>query len=195
VAYSELQEEVESICGSLVSLSTIYQVKEEEIVNMHEVFDRKAKDAKRKVEVERSRVEELEAESDRLQRDNEKMLKKLTRVKDALEEERRDRAEEAARRKRNGPVSYINQLHSSTASEKDLTSKNPKSAKNYMNGKENSIDHRSSSRREQERTSSDKSSSTISRRRERDYEASERSRASSSSRREHSLTDEKTTNS
>jgi hypothetical protein len=187
VAYSELQEEVESICGSLVSLSTIYQVKEEEIVNMHEVFDRKAKDAKRKVEVERSRVEELEAESDRLQRDNEKMLKKLTRVKDALEEERRDRAEEAARRKRNGPVSYINQLHSSTASEKDLTSKNPKSAKNYMNGKENSIDHRSSSRREQERISSDKSSYTSSRRRERDYEASERSRASSSSRREHSL--------
>ena len=189
VAYSELQEEVESICGSLVSLSTIYQVKEEDIVNMHDAFDRKAKDAKRKVEVERSRVEELEAETDRLQRDNERMLKKLTRVKDELEEERRDRAEESARRKRNGPVSYINQLHNSTASEKDLTSKNPKSARKYLSGKENSIDHESS-RREQERISSAKSSSTTSssRRREKDYETSERSRASaSSSRREHSL--------
>ena len=110
IAYKELQEEVESIYGSLVSLATIYEAKENDIVDMQQVFERKAKDAMRKVELERSRTEELETESDRLQHMNEKLLKKLTRVKETLEDERNDRAEEAARRNRNGPVSYINQL-------------------------------------------------------------------------------------
>ena len=169
IAYKELQEEVESIYGSLVSLATIYQAKENDIVDMQQVFERKAKDAMRKVELERSRTEELETESDRLQHMNEKLLKKLTRVKETLEDERNDRAEEAARRNRNGPVSYINQLHNSRTSEKG-DDRLPK-LKTRLEGKENTS-LLASSRREGTRTSNEKRSST-SRSRDR-YRDSER---------------------
>ena len=155
-AYNELQEEVESIYGSLVSLATIYQAKELNVVDMQQIFDRKAKDALRKVELERSRTEELETETDRLRRENEKLLKKLTTVKETLEDERNDHAEEAARRKRNGPVSYIYQLHNSSTSER--YEHLPKRKTNF-DGKENTS-HLTSTRRNGTRASSESRSST-----------------------------------
>lgn len=94
--------------------------------------------AKKKLQAEHNKNEILEESELRLQRENERLLRKLARSKEKLEQERRERQEEMERRKRHGPVSYINQLH-----DESMTSEKSSRRDRFATGKENS----SSSRR------------------------------------------------
>lgn len=111
-AFEQLQCELESAYEKLVSIAQIYEIKEEETDDTTRKIERDARNARRKLEHEIHRNDDLEEESSKLQRDNERLLKKLERAKEQVEQERREREEDKARRKRTGPVSYINQLHS-----------------------------------------------------------------------------------
>jgi chromosome segregation ATPase len=113
VSFDDLQKDMEIVCGDLVAMAQIYQVKEEVWLESKSDLEGKLKDMKRKLELERRRSDQVEDDASRLQSDNERLMKKLLKAKEKLEGERRDRRDEAERRKRNGPVSYINQLHTS----------------------------------------------------------------------------------
>lgn len=115
-AYGSIQEEVEAIFANLSALAQMYQIKEEEIATIVERKDRAIQEARRSSDTELRRNEELVQNQTRLELENERLTKKLARAKEKLEAERQARHDDEQRRKRLGPVSYINQLHTSSHS-------------------------------------------------------------------------------
>jgi myosin protein heavy chain len=145
-AHGELQEELESAYEKLVTLAQIYEIKEEETEETSRKMDRDVRNSRRKLEHEIRRNEELEEDNTKLQRDSERLGKKLERAKERLQNELQDRADEKERRKRTGPISYINQLHTSTNESQRSSTMSAKDRSRLFAGKENSLYSSSSSR-------------------------------------------------
>lgn len=116
-AYNKLHDDLEETFSQLSLLAQAYQTKEDEITKIVEKKDRAIQEARRSADSERRRNDDLEANQRHLQYENDRLAKKLARAKDKLEDERNQRQEESQQRKKHGPVSYINNLHTSTASE------------------------------------------------------------------------------
>ena len=150
-AYRKLQNDLEETFAQLSFLAQAYQSKEDEIFTIVEKKDQAVQEARRQADSERRRNDELEAKERHLKFENDRLTKKLTRAKEKLEEEQSLRREEAERRKRHAPVSYINQLHTSTASEAgrkvQLSGKSNREEQRRVPGKENR-NYSSSSRRD-----------------------------------------------
>lgn len=149
---SRLRRDLEDLFSDMVSLVTIYEAKEKEVVSVQKSSDGALEAINSKLHYERDRNEELSAKTDQLRSENDKLYRKLAKYRERLEEERRERQEQAVKRKRNGPVSYINQLHNSVASES--TYRNGSSRKEHGSlrihsheGKENSLRSSASSLR------------------------------------------------
>lgn len=117
VAYTKLHDDLEETFSQLSLLAQAYQTKEDEIARIVEKKDRAIQEARRSADSESRRNDELEANQRHLQFENDRLVKKLQRAKEKLENERNQRYEESQQRKQRGPVSYINQLHSSTTSD------------------------------------------------------------------------------
>ena len=151
-AYKLLQDDLEATFANLSLLAQAYQIKEEEVFAMVEQKDKAVQEARRQADAERRRNEELEQTERHLQFENDRLTKKLARAKEKLQEERQERHDEAERRKRHGPVSYINQLHTSTTSEASSRaqrkSKTSREERRRLPGKENGSSSSSSMRRD-----------------------------------------------
>ena len=115
-AYNKLADDLEETFSQLSLLAQAYQTKEDEITSIVEKKDRAIQEARRSADSELRRNDDLEATERHLQFENDRLTKKLERAKQKLEDERNLQQEESDRRKRHGPVSYINQLHTSTTS-------------------------------------------------------------------------------
>jgi chromosome segregation ATPase len=114
-SHGAMREGLESLFGDMVSLSQLYEVKEREAASTREDGGAAVQKVKRKLEAEQKRTFELEEKYRQIQYDNDMLSKKYARAREKLEEERKQRQKDAERRnKRTGPVSYINQLHTST---------------------------------------------------------------------------------
>ena len=109
----KLQDNLEDLFADMVSLTQIYQVKEKEEATTKETADGAMQEITNKLNSERKKNEELAEREHTLLQENEKLFKKLTKYKERLVEERRERQEQTDRRKKQNPVSYINQLHQS----------------------------------------------------------------------------------
>jgi hypothetical protein len=109
----KLQDNLEDLFADMVSLTQIYQVKEKEESTTKESVDSAMHEITNKLNSERKKNKEMAEKEQTLLQENEKLFKKLTKYKERLEEERRERQEQTDRRKKNNPVSYINQLHQS----------------------------------------------------------------------------------
>ena len=90
--------------------------------------------AGRKLRREEERNRELAGAVDQQRHENEKLCRKLAKYKERLEDERRQRQDEASRRKRNGPVSYINQLHQTATSDPSVRDRPPSRKYSESNG-------------------------------------------------------------
>jgi regulator of replication initiation timing len=140
-AYGQLQDELEVVFSNLSALAQIYEIKESEVVSIVEQKDRAIQEARRQSEEEIQRAGELVENQTRLELENERLKKKLARAKEKLETERQKRHEDEARRKRSGPVSYINQLHKSSSSDRM-----ERSDRKALSSRDNSRSHSSTSR-------------------------------------------------
>ena len=113
-----LQRDLEDLFADMVSLARIYQYNESEEKSTKAKHIKEVANLNSKLKSELEKNLEMNENMESLRRENEKLYKKLVKNKEKLEEERRERQEEAQKRKRNGPVSYINQLHQSTDSDR-----------------------------------------------------------------------------
>ncbi|CAJ1936443.1 unnamed protein product [Cylindrotheca closterium] len=110
---ANLLNNLEDLFADMISLAQVYQHLETEKNSSVERSTRDLDALRKKLSNESGRNFELEEKVSTLKTENEKLFRKLAKYKDRLEEERRSREEEKQRRKRSGPVSYINQLHES----------------------------------------------------------------------------------
>jgi chromosome segregation ATPase len=113
-SHGAMREGLESLFGDMVSLAQLYEVKEREAASTLDDSGAIVQKLKRKLEAEHKRNTELEERHRQIQYDNDTLSKKYARAREKLEEERKQRQKDAERlTKRTGPVSYINQLHTS----------------------------------------------------------------------------------
>ena len=101
--------------------------------------NREFEELRRALDHERESNEEKARNLENLKQENEKLLRKYSKYKERLEVERRERQEENQRRKRNGPVSYINQLYDSQKSNKTASMYGKDTGSRSHLGKENSF--------------------------------------------------------
>lgn len=135
-SHTMLQDNLENLFADMVSLTQLYQFKEQEVTDAKARGERSVQDLKDQLDKERRRNEELERKEREARRENERLAKKLDRYKQRLESERRERQEESVRRQKLGPISYMNQLHNSTYS--DRSGKDNTRDKSFNNKKDSS---------------------------------------------------------
>jgi hypothetical protein len=148
-AFEELHAELDSTYGKLVCLAQAFELTEKESEEIIQKIDREARQLRKKLQDEIRRNDKLDDENGKLQRDNERIVKKLERSKQQLAAEQQERNEEEQRRRKLGPVSYINDLHrdslnrSMTMNYSKLhssrSSRSKASNDRDLSGKENSI--------------------------------------------------------
>jgi hypothetical protein len=120
----ELHSNLEDLFADMCSLAQIHQYSGDLV----EATEKKAQEdiavANEKLESERKKTSKLDDKVRLLEEENDKLYRKLAKYKDRLEQERKERKEELERRKevehrrkRNGPVSYLNSLHTSNISD------------------------------------------------------------------------------
>jgi arginine/lysine/ornithine decarboxylase len=113
----ERGEQVEETCSKLISLAQIFQEREKRETQLKErlrnVESRAENDIERlQVQFSTSRKSEQQ-----LKDENAELRRKLSKTRKKLEEESNERHRiEAEMKQRRGPVSYINQLHTSSLS-------------------------------------------------------------------------------
>ena len=151
-ANENLRDNLEELFGDMVSLSTVYEAKEKEVVKLRRNHHDEVEESNQKLRREQEQNEELASTVDQLRQENDKLYKKVAKYKERLEDERRERQEEASRRKKNGPVSYINQLHQSTSSDRSIRDRSSTKASGFSNSrgrleKENSYNYAAESQR------------------------------------------------
>ena len=110
-----LRDDLEELFADMVSLATVYESKENEVIAMNRKHHDELEAVHRDLRREKERSKAMLKMRDELQESNEKLQRKLEKYKQRLQDEQRNREEESARRKRNGPVSYVNHLHQSTS--------------------------------------------------------------------------------
>lgn len=110
-----LHDDLEELFADVVNLATVYEAKEQEAAALalkQTQIESIEKDLRR----EKDRNGEITGTVKKLRDENDKLYAKLEKYRAKLDDERKRRTEESSRRKRNGPVSYINQLHQSSSS-------------------------------------------------------------------------------
>ena len=117
----KLQDNLEDLFADMCSLAQMYQHNEHQEESQKLKKSEAIEAVKQKLAVERRSNEGLTSKMADIEEENEKLYRKLGKYKEKLEEERKARREEQERkkeeehrRKRNGPVSYLNSLHTST---------------------------------------------------------------------------------
>lgn len=133
-----LRENLEDLFADMVSLCTVYEAQESEISTIRRHHRGELDKMQQNLQHEQERHVQLRRAHDVTQEANDKLWRKVEKYKQRLEDERRDREEESIRRKRSGPVSYINQLHQSTSSDQ---------SRDRLSDKENTYSSSSSQRR------------------------------------------------
>ena len=123
-ANERLRENLEDLFADMSSLAQVYSFKEEEEATSKESYEKHLSEFQRKLKEEKTKSEDVSTELEKYKDENHKLYRKLEKYKLKIEEERREREEETRRRKRNGPVSYINQLHNSSHFSDKNTSRN-----------------------------------------------------------------------
>ena len=116
-------QELDSAYGHLVALSQVHLHQEQEFESSIKHAESQVHDVRRKLEMEKEYNDELESKVSRLNVDKERLSRKLTKSKELFERERRDREEDQQRQRLRGPVSYINNLHSTSSTHHRGTSK------------------------------------------------------------------------
>jgi hypothetical protein len=109
-----LLDNLEDLFADMVSISQIYQYKENEEQCINQKKNRDIEELYGKLSFEREKNKEMVDSVEYMKRENEKLFRKLEKYKQRLVEERQNWQDETQRRKRSGPVSYINQLHDSS---------------------------------------------------------------------------------
>lgn len=143
-----LKKNLEDLFADMVSMAQIYEFQEKERHSCSEASKRKVEDLGGKLNAEREKNRVMAESLNSLGVENDKLLRKVERYRERLEHERREREDEKQRRKRSGPVSYINQLHDSQRSSLNQSTYNRSSkASTSRLGKENSYYASSSSQR------------------------------------------------
>jgi chromosome segregation ATPase len=117
----KLQDNLEDLFADMCSLAQMYRHNENQEESQKLKNSEAIEAVKQKLASERRNNEGLTSKIAGLEEENEKLYRKLGKYKDKLEEERKGRREEHERkkeeehrRKRNGPVSYLNSLHTCT---------------------------------------------------------------------------------
>jgi len=114
-----MRDSLESLFADMVSLALLFEKKEGEEKAFRENAQVSVQRLKQELEAERARSAELEDKFIQTECQNDMLSRKYERTREKLEREREDRQKDAVERlRRAGPVSYINQLHQSNASEK-----------------------------------------------------------------------------
>jgi chromosome segregation ATPase len=164
----KLQDNLEDLFADMCSLAQMYQHNENQEESQKLKKNEAIEAVKQKLAAERRSNEGMASKIADIEEENEKLYRKLGKYKDRLEEERKGRREEQERkkeeehrRKRNGPVSYLNSLHTSTtldsmdasrsrsmrSSSQRPPSQQHKSRDRSIHEKENSSDNYRSQRR------------------------------------------------
>ena len=112
---TEVQNCLENLFGDMVKLARVYVAKEKEVDNVQETYKTKLEELRRRLKAEQELNNQFEKQERQKQYDLDLLQRKYQRVKEKLEQERQDHQrkleEERQRNKRNGPISYMNQLH------------------------------------------------------------------------------------
>eukprot|EP00534_Pseudo-nitzschia_fraudulenta_P017651 CAMPEP_0201264104 /NCGR_PEP_ID=MMETSP0853-20130426/7782_1 /ASSEMBLY_ACC=CAM_ASM_000640 /TAXON_ID=183588 /ORGANISM="Pseudo-nitzschia fraudulenta, Strain WWA7" /LENGTH=390 /DNA_ID=CAMNT_0047567899 /DNA_START=122 /DNA_END=1294 /DNA_ORIENTATION=+ len=124
----KLHGNLEDLFADMCSLAQMYEHNENQ-AESHKHQNTEAIEAvNQKLTKELKRNEKLTLKVADIEEENEKLYRKLGKYKERLEQERKGRREdqekkkeEDHRRKRNGPVSYLNSLHTSTTSDMSLS--------------------------------------------------------------------------
>lgn len=155
-----LQDNLEDLFADMVSLAQMYQLKEEGEISNKKRADQMIDEVNAKLKRESQKNIEHTTTIENLRQENEKLYKKLGKYREKLQEERSQRQEESQRRKRTGPVSYINQLHTSTRDDRSRreheshrkeSSSDRISKERSQQGKENSYYYASSTSQRRKR--------------------------------------------
>ena len=120
----KLQDNLEDLFADMVSLAQIFKHNEDQEESNKQNNNEAIESMNQKLVLELKKNEELGSKMKNIQEENEKLYRKLAKYKERLEQELKGRREEhekkkeeVHRKKRNGPVSYLNSLHTSTTSE------------------------------------------------------------------------------
>ena len=143
----KLQDNLEDLFADMVSLAQIFKQNEDQEESNKQKNYEAAESLNQKLLSECEKNDALNSKMKNMQEENDKLYRKLAKYKERLEQERNDRRhehekkkEEDHRKKRNGPVSYLNSLHTSTTSE--MSSRN----KSYRSRDVSTTDHPPSQR-------------------------------------------------
>jgi hypothetical protein len=138
----DVRNSLENLFGDMVSLARVYVAKEKEVASLHDRYKANIQELESRSKREQERNAQLEAQDQQRQYEYSILSRKYQRAKEKLEQEREDHRRkheaEQPRYKRTGPISYINQLHTSSTSAIAATDRTvipPKS--NNEAGKEN----------------------------------------------------------
>ena len=120
----ELHSNLEDLFADMCSLAQIHQHSGNLVESAEEKAKHEIAAANEKLDTERKKSSKLDDKVKLLEEENDKLYRKLAKYKERLEQERKERKEEEEqrrdaehRRKRNGPVSYLNSLHTSNISD------------------------------------------------------------------------------
>lgn len=117
----ELRDSLENIFADMVSLATMYEIKEKEAESIEKHSEAEREKLSQQLKTEQRRNAQLEEQLKQLRFENDELSNKCAKTREKLENERRERKSEIERRnKRVGPISYINQLHKTSVPERTL---------------------------------------------------------------------------
>lgn len=140
----QLHNNLEDLFADMCSLSQIYQQTEEVAETYKLKSASEAEKMSMELDAERTRTSELGSKMKSLEEENDKLYRKLAKYKERLEQERKERIEEHEQRKdienrkrRTGPVSYLNSLHTSNISDNNAPSQRPSAREKTSHDKEN----------------------------------------------------------
>ena len=134
---SDLKQEMEDAYSRLVSLAQLFQVKEEDLTKANTTNRDELRRTRREVENLSSKRAVAEERADAIERENDELRRKVSRLKKELEKERS--------RKANGPVGYFNKLHDDFE-EKESARRERSERSERRTGKENADRESSRSR-------------------------------------------------
>ena len=125
---SDLRTEMEDTYSRLVSLAQLFQVREDDLSNANTTNRDELRRARREAENLASKHAVAEERAGAIDRENDELRRKVTRLKKELEKERS--------RKANGPVGYFNKLHDDFE-EKEVVRRERSEKSERRSGKEN----------------------------------------------------------
>jgi len=124
----ELRQGMEDAYSRLVSLAQLFQIKEEDLSKVKTTNRDELCRTRREAEDLASKCAVAEERADAIERENDELKRKVSRLKKELEKERS--------RKANGPVGYFNKLHDDFE-EKESTRRERSERSDRRSGKEN----------------------------------------------------------